>query len=323
MHRSSNPTSQLFHDQFNTEVMAAFASFDYSVSDDLNLGLALRYDVEDREVTNLVPLVADPITGGALNPGQDVDGDGVLTAIAPNSNEYKEFQPKLSMNYALSDATNIYANWGVGFKSGGFNNSGAAQIITDNLVNGPTLLEGGLVNVNSEVVIEDNYRKETSSSLEAGIKGTIGALTYDLAAYYTEVEDMQFFEFFVGGFGLLRVVNNIDEVEITGLEASLDYDVNDQLSIFGSANILDSEITSNNARPSTVGNKSPYTAEYTVNIGADYIHPLSNGMDLNARLDYRVGWPNCVPQFKGQQLACGVALHHLISPSRSVMSMVC
>lgn len=296
---SSNPTSQLFHDQFNTEVMAAFASFDYSVSDDLNLGLALRYDVEDREVTNLVPLVADPITGGALNPGQDVDGDGVLTAIAPNSNEYKEFQPKLSMNYALSDATNIYANWGVGFKSGGFNNSGAAQIITDNLVNGPTLLEGGLVNVNSEVVIEDNYRKETSSSLEAGIKGTIGALTYDLAAYYTEVEDMQFFEFFVGGFGLLRVVNNIDEVEITGLEASLDYDVNDQLSIFGSANILDSEITSNNARPSTVGNKSPYTAEYTVNIGADYIHPLSNGMDLNARLDYRVTGPTVFHTVQG------------------------
>ena len=296
---SINPTSQLFHDQFDTEVQAIFASFDYAASDDLNVGLALRYDVEDREVTNLVPVVADPITGGALNPGQDTDGDGNLTAIASNQEEYKEFQPKLSLNYALNDESNIYANWGVGFKSGGFNNSGAAQIISNNLVNGPTLLEGGAVNVNSEVVIQDNYRKETSSAFEIGIKGTAGALTYDLAAYYTEVEDMQFFEFFVGGFGLLRVVNNIDEVEIQGVEASLDYDVNDNLSFFGSVNYLDSEITSNNARPSTIGNKSPYTAEYTLNLGANYNFMMENGMDLNARFDYRVTGPTVFHTVQG------------------------
>ena len=29
---------------------------------------------------------------------------------------------------------------------------------------------------------------------------------------------MQFFEFFVGTFGLLRVVSNMDEVEISGVE---------------------------------------------------------------------------------------------------------
>ena len=91
-----------------------------------------------------------------------------------------------------------------------------------------------------------------------GVKGTSGDLTYELAGYYTEVEDMQFFEFFVGTFGLLRVVNNIDEVEIMGVEGSLKYDLNDELALFGSFNYLDSEITSNSARPSTVGNKSPY-----------------------------------------------------------------
>ena len=298
-----NPTSQLYHDDFTTEVTAIFASIDYAASDNLNVGFALRYDEEEREVKNLVPLVADPITGAALNPGQDTDGDGVLTAIPDNSETYDELQPKFSLNYAVSDETNIYANAGIGFKSGGFNNSGAAQIISNNLVNGPTLLDalltGTAANVNSEVIIADNYEKETSTSFEVGVKGTSGDLTYEFAGYYTEVEDMQFFEFFVGTFGLLRVVNNIDEVEIMGVEGSLKYDVGNDLSVFGSFNYLDSEITANSARVSTVGNKSPYTSEYTINIGADYTKELNNGSELTARLDYRVTGPTVFHTVQG------------------------
>ena len=292
-----NPTSQLYHDNFTTEVTAIFASIDYAASDNLNIGFAVRYDEEDREVDNLVPLVNDPITGGALNPGQDVDGDGNLTAIASNSETYDELQPKFSMNYALNDETNIYANAGIGFKSGGFNNSGAAQIISNNLVNGPTLVDA--VNVNSEVIIADNYEKETSTAFEVGIKGTSGDLTYEFAGYYTEVEDMQFFEFFVGTFGLLRVVNNIDEVEIMGVEGSLKYDVSNDLSVFGSVNYLDSEITANSARVSTVGNKSPYTSEYTINIGADYSYMMNNGSEFSARLDYRITGPTVFHTVQG------------------------
>ena len=294
---SINPTSQLYHDDFTTEVTAIFASIDYEASDNLNLGFAIRYDEEDREVDNLVPLVADPITGGALNPGQDVDGDGNLTAIASDQETYDELQPKVSLNYAVNDETNIFANAGIGFKSGGFNNSGAAQIISNNLVNGPTLVDA--VPVNSEVTIADNYRKETSTAFEIGVKGTSGDLTYELAGYYTEVEDMQFFEFFVGTFGLLRVVNNIDEVEIMGVEGSLKYDLNDELALFGSVNYLDSEITSNSARPSTVGNKSPYTSEYTINIGADFSKELNNGSELTARFDYRITGPTVFHTVQG------------------------
>jgi iron complex outermembrane receptor protein len=132
------------------------------------------------------------------------------------------------------------------------------------------------------------------------VKGTSGDLTYEFAGYYTEVEDMQFFEFFVGTFGLLRVVNNIDEVEIMGVEGSLKYDVSDDLSLFGSFNYLDSEITANSARVSTVGNKSPYTSEYTINIGADYSKELNNGSEFSARLDYRITGPTYFHTVQGE-----------------------
>ncbi|HEX5644636.1 MAG TPA: TonB-dependent receptor plug domain-containing protein, partial [Erythrobacter sp.] len=50
---TSNPTTQLYHDDFSTDVYAAFASADFEVSDRLELGLAARYDIEDRKVSNL------------------------------------------------------------------------------------------------------------------------------------------------------------------------------------------------------------------------------------------------------------------------------
>jgi len=52
---SSNPTSLLFNDKFRTNVYAVSGSADYSVSDALRISPALRYDVEERSVLNIVP----------------------------------------------------------------------------------------------------------------------------------------------------------------------------------------------------------------------------------------------------------------------------
>ena len=123
---SSNPTSQLFSDNFSTNVYAAFGSVDYEVADNFDVSLALRYDIEQRKVSNRVPLVTDPITGAPINPGQTGG------AIPDKKETFKELQPKLSLRYGLTDTLNFYANWGIGFKSGGFNNQGSAAIVDQN-----------------------------------------------------------------------------------------------------------------------------------------------------------------------------------------------
>lgn len=277
-----NPTSQLYNDAFDTDVYAAFASLDYAVSDRFEIGLAGRYDIEDRSATSLVPAVFDPITGGPINPGQQVV-NGVVQPLADQQETFRQFQPKVSLRYELSDDVNLYANWGIGFKSGGFNNQGSAAIV-DQAFNQV---------IGTNVLIEDIYDKEVSSAFEAGIKGSglNGRVTFDVAGYYTNIDDMQFFEFFVGGFGLLRVVSNIDEVEVYGAEANLTFEIIDGWDIFGSANVTESEIKANSSRPSTVGNESPYTAEYTVNIGSQIVQPISDGIDFVARADYRLTGP--------------------------------
>jgi iron complex outermembrane receptor protein len=96
---------------------------------------------------------------------------------------------------------------------------------------------------------------------------------------------MQFFEFLVGTFGLLRVVSNIDEVEISGVELGVNFHATDNFRLYAGANFVDSEIKANSSRPDTVGNTSPYTPEYTFNVGGDVAFPLSNGLSLFARVD--------------------------------------
>lgn len=276
---SSNPTSQLFSDKFKTDVYAAFGSVDYAISDRFKAGLALRYDIEDRKTTNLVPNVLDPITGAKINPGLPATG-----SIADKSATFKQLEPKLSISFAPNSATNIYANWGVGFKSGGFNNTGSAALVNANF---------NIPAINAGVTINDQFRKERSSAFEAGIKGSLfnNRVTFDLAGYYTRITDMQFFEFFVGSFGLLRVVSNIDKVEVKGVEFNTSAQVVDGWKFFGSVNLTDSEIKKNSSRPYTVGNKSPYTADFTINLGTQIDTPLNDGIDVVMRADYRVTGP--------------------------------
>ncbi len=279
---STNPTSQLYSDKFKTDVYAVFGSVDYDVSDSFKIGAALRYDVEDRNVSNRVPNVNDPITGTKINPGLPATG-----TIPDKNATFKQIQPKISLSWKPGGGdTNIYANWGIGFKSGGFNNQGASATINQ-FFNNTT---GAFGTIDADVFINDDYRKEKSSSFEAGIKGSLldGRVTYDVAGYYTRITDMQFFEFFVGSFGLLRVVSNVDRVDVKGAELNLTSRIIDGWKVFGSVNVTDSEIKKNSSRPYTVGNKSPYTADYTINLGTQIDAPLTDSIDLLLRADYRI-----------------------------------
>lgn len=290
---STNPTEQLVHDQFDSTVFAVFGQLGYDVTEKMELSLALRYDNENRKVENLVPVDARSqyvdfdndliFDGGApLNPGldPDVNPGGAL----PNQQQtFEEIQPKVSLTWDITDNTTLFTSWGVGFKSGGFNSQGSKATVD--------LFFNDLLGAN--VQIEDVYKKETSSAFEVGFKSRMfdGRVTLDGAAYITNTTDMQFFEFFVGSFGLSRVVSNIDKVQIKGAEAAMTIRATDSLNLFAGASVIDSEIKKNSARPNTVGNKSPNTADYNLNFGADYRFAITDAVDFFTRADYVVVGP--------------------------------
>lgn len=285
-----NFTEALLHDKFDSTVFAFFGNLNYDVTDDIEASLALRYDNEKREVTNLVDPTVTTLwlsydgssTGGApLNPAFLFNPEG----IPPQSRTFDKIEPKVSVTWDAARALTFWASWGVGFKSGGFNNSGSAATI-DIFINGltgPTDLDG----VFPPVVISDIFREETSSAFEVGFKGRTndGRFSYEGALYYVDVDDMQFFEFFVGPHGLLRVVNNIDNVKIKGFEFAAYARLHDYFTVNAGFNVIDSEIKRFVSRPDTVGNKSPYTPDYTINASAEFRYPVRDDMSFFARVD--------------------------------------
>lgn len=291
---SINPTEALVHDQFTTDVYAAFGSMAYDIQENTELAVALRYDSEHRKVRNLVSRTArtqfvdfvnDGVsTGGAfLNPGLDpaINPAGVL---AEKKNTFNQLEPKISLTYKPNDDVSLYANWGIGFKAGGFNSQGSAATVAAFFNSAP---------VNAGIGIRDDFNRERSSAFEAGFKSEFMDKRISLsgAGYYNTVSDMQFFEFLVGPFGLLRVVNNIDKIRIYGAEMGLNALITDELSVYAGGNVLDSKIKKMVSRPDTVGNKSPYTADYTLNFGTQLDAPVTEAFNLLARADFNIVGP--------------------------------
>ena len=294
-------TDALVLDDFETTVLSGFGSINYDITDRMELSFALRYDIEDREVSNAVPSPADgyvstkidycgqffdngctlngaPLGGTPWNPAFiDLNTGEVSSRVGKRSEEFDAIQPKISLTYDLSDDTTLFGSWGVGFKTGGFNNLGGTEIISLFLVNPDGL----------PVAPPEIYDEETSSSFEVGVRSTLldGRLQLNAAAYHTDVDDMQFFEFYVGPFGLLRTVESIDEVKIQGFEVGASWQLTDALRLDAGYSTIDGEIDAMTVRPYVAGNDVPNAPEFTTNVALTWDQNIGN-LNLLARFEY-------------------------------------
>ena len=283
-----NPTDLLFDDQFDTSVMAIFGQLEFDISDDMELAFAARFDREERDVDNQVPNAAgsglNVNSTGSINPAFAANPNGI-----PNrSATFSQFQPKVTWSWNAAEDINIYASWGVGFRSGGFNSIGSEALIdywyNDN---GDGTNPGALVA--GELSVKDEYDKEVSTSVELGSKMEFldNRLRINASIFSTDVEDNQFFEFYAGPFGLMRVVTTIEDLQIQGFEMDFNAVLTENLSLFGGAGFLDSEIKRNDHRPLTVGNDAPQAPNRTYNLGAQFETEVRSGINLTARLDWQ------------------------------------
>jgi iron complex outermembrane receptor protein len=183
---------------------------------------------------------------------------------------------------------NLYASWGIGFRSGGFNSLGSSDLLNFWFNDqGNAALPGAAVDAN--LVINDEYDKEVSSAFEVGMKTNWlnNRLIVNASLFNTDVDDNQFFEFFAGPFGILRVVTTIEEINIRGFETDFSYQMNDSIKLYGGAGFLDSEIERNNNRPLSVGNSVPQAPDFTSNLGVEFETEVGNAMTFFARADWQ------------------------------------
>lgn len=211
---------------------AIFGQAEVDITDALSAAVALRYDRDRREQMDL--------------------NSGLIREAS-----FDSVQPKITLTYRADDDRLIYASWGTGFRSGGFNAPGI-PIFAD----------------------------ETLDTFEAGVKTrwADGRLVVNGAFFYSFVDDFQFF--FVDAATASQVISNIDEVEIFGFELEFQALLAEGFEVFGALGTTDSEITASSLFPGSVGNKTPKTTDYTLNLGFQYRRELANGVAGFLRVDY-------------------------------------
>ncbi|MEM7612052.1 MAG: TonB-dependent receptor [Pseudomonadota bacterium] len=247
----SNPTTSFLADDNENTSWAVFGSADISLNDQWDLTIAARYDEEER-VQNVSPLQFPAGVPGARN-----------------EETFDMLQPKITLRYQPSDSQNWYLTWGKGFRSGQFNQNGIAQVAAD----------AGLVGVT------DVADQEETSSIELGYKGQFldDRLRLNAAVFSTDVDGQQFFSF-IGAISA-QILTNIDEVSLNGGEIDVVYRLNEYVDLYAAYGYTDSEIEAYAVDPTAVGNDAPYIAENTLNLGIQSDRPISDGLNLFARLD--------------------------------------
>jgi iron complex outermembrane recepter protein len=300
-----NPTDLLYDDDFTSKVSAVFGQVAYDVLPNLEAALALRYDNERRHVDNNVPKIGPQTTGfgpfggvicptgqasctAFINPFYNVAANAGASSIPSRSKSFSQLQPKLSLNWKFIDNWSAFASWGVGFRSGGFNSTGSAATVAQYFGAFKYVNPAGVVTTTPALGdVNDEYRKEVSRAAEIGVKAELldNSLSLSAGYYYTKVKDAQYFNFFAGPFGLLRVVTNIDRATLQGFEADVRWKPSRIVTLFAGFGSNDSKIDRYTGRPYTAGNKMPYAPEYTGNAGVQLNLPVSKALSLVARLD--------------------------------------
>jgi len=248
------PLSKVFNrGEVITTSYAAYFNGAYQMTDRLKLGFGARWSTEDKEVDWLL----DGRNSGIFMIGSTGD-DPLNPSPLINDRTDDFFAPAVSLTYALSDESNIYARYAAGYKSGGFNLDyiNAAELAANQ----------GL-----------EFDKETVDSYELGLKGNYldGRLLMNLAAFIANYDDYQVNQFVDLGGGRTSIrINNAAKVETMGFEAETTFRITEDFTLQASLGLLEAEFESfpggGTAGADVSGNKLTNAPELTYAVGATW-----------------------------------------------------
>ena len=166
-----------------TDTWSVFGDFTYDLTDRLHLSVGGRYTIDNRKSfifkQNQI-LGADPEFGGT----------GVLIG-APITNfngkaRFKKFTPRASVSFDVHDDLMVYASYSKGFKGGGFDPRGSANVRAIDVNNDGIFAYDEIYNFFL-------FQPETVDSYEAGIKGAAmdGNLNFALTGFYADYKNVQ------------------------------------------------------------------------------------------------------------------------------------
>lgn len=257
---------------YRTTSYAPFASLQFDVTDRFHINLAGRYDTEKRSIREAAPDAINPLTGMSYNncvaqTGQTIDQCKL-------SRTFKQFEPKASVSYDVAPTASVYASYGKGFKSGGFNPIGSRQALID--------AAGGNA---ANIYVQDGYDKEVSTSYEIGAKARFfdRRLSINAAVFKTDISGAQQFQFQPAA-GLQTTIS-IDKVKLKGFDLDFDAQLPMGLRLFGGYGYTHGRVAAFAGNPASVGNVAPGAFKSTLNLGASQTIDLTDDLTLVPRVE--------------------------------------
>ena len=256
----ANPTLSFFADDNDNTAWAIFGNVSYNVTDDFELSFAARYDEDERNQ------LVDPRQTGSLPEGCTSSN----ISACQKSETFSKFQPKVTARYRLAEDSAVYASWGIGFRSGQFNQSGVADAAA----------AVGVIGVN------DTVEQEEVETWELGLKSEFfdRRLRFNSSVFHSKSTN-PFYFVFIGEIGA-QVLVNIDEVDLYGFETEAIAHIAPGFDVYGGFGFTKSDIKEYATNPAAVGNRAPYVPQTTFNIGAQYRTDLTDTISIIARADY-------------------------------------
>ncbi|MDE3115307.1 MAG: TonB-dependent receptor, partial [Pseudomonadota bacterium] len=173
---------------------------------------------------------------------------------------FDDTEPKVTATYHFDPDRLVYATYSTGFRSGGFNAPGVSI---------------------------PEFKAETLTNYEAGFKTSWmnRKLILNGAIYYADDHNFQFF--FVDALTASQIIGNLDKVHIWGVELEARAMVADGLQLFGGLGTTDTDIRQSTAFAGIVGNKTPKTVPWTLNLGFQYDRSLGDDLNGTVHFEYQ------------------------------------
>ncbi|MFK8019783.1 MAG: TonB-dependent receptor [Pseudomonadales bacterium] len=221
------PGGAIFQNPFadhERDAWAVFGEANITLSDKLNLTVGGRFTEEEKQFQSRTSFGGAAFAGFLPDGGNDlyVFGTPIFVPIssAAGKEDWREFSPKIGLDYRINDDVLTYISYSEGFRSGGFNgrNTSPEDI-------GP-------------------FDPEFVDNIEIGMKGDFldDRLRLNLAAFYADYNDKQEEIIEPDGFGGSNtVVRNASTVDLSGLEGELTWVASDNFRLSANIGLLEAD----------------------------------------------------------------------------------
>lgn len=192
----------------NVKSWAAYAQFDYQLTDKLIGTAGIRFTDEEKTIAYLD------------NTGGDLTTASMIAAGIPVKQSADVWTPRFALDYSFDDNISTFVSATRGFKSGGWNARGTTA--AENLPFGPEMIW----------------------SYEAGLRSELldNSLRLNVTAFLSDVSQRQVVSGIdIGGGNIQFLTGNFDDMEVKGVETEVYWLATERLSIYSTLGLMDAK----------------------------------------------------------------------------------